>query len=88
MWLLLDASRSMAAGAPPKFDLARRAAAALGCLALAGGDRTGVLAFAGGAAVESPPVRGAGAAPALLRTSSDSRRTAGRRTWRGSSNNS
>jgi uncharacterized protein (DUF58 family) len=39
VYILLDASRSMAFGDPPKFDYARRAAAALGYLALVNSDR-------------------------------------------------
>ena len=39
----------MGLGQPPKFDAARRLAAALGYLALAALDRVGVAAFAGSA---------------------------------------
>jgi len=56
--LLLDCSESMALGRPPKFDAARRAAAALACVALANLEQVQVVAFAGGLTAESPPIRG------------------------------
>jgi uncharacterized protein (DUF58 family) len=56
--LLLDCSPGMRLGRPAKFDQARRLAAALGYLALAGLDRVGVVAFSGGLLGELPPVRG------------------------------
>jgi uncharacterized protein (DUF58 family) len=46
VYLLLDCSRSMGFGNPPKFDLARRLVAALAYIALAELDRICVLAFA------------------------------------------
>ena len=51
--VLLDASASMAA--PGKFDFARRLAAALGYLALSGGDRLAAVAFAAERAVAVTP---------------------------------
>src|SRR6476619_6821924 len=47
VYLLLDASRSMAHGTPPKFDYARQVAAALAYIALADLDRVAVVAFGG-----------------------------------------
>jgi uncharacterized protein (DUF58 family) len=58
VYILLDCSRSMAFGAPPKFDLARRLAAALAYIALADLDRVAVVAFADGAVAELPLTRG------------------------------
>jgi uncharacterized protein (DUF58 family) len=51
--VLLDASASMAA--PGKFDFARRLAAAVGYLALAGGDRLAAVGFWGDRAVSVVP---------------------------------
>ncbi len=45
VYLLLDCSRSMAFGSPPKFDLARQVVAALAYIALADLDRVAVVAF-------------------------------------------
>jgi uncharacterized protein (DUF58 family) len=56
--LLLDCSRSMAFGQPPKFDLARQLAAALAYIALADLDRTSVAAYADGLLTELPVSRG------------------------------
>jgi uncharacterized protein (DUF58 family) len=67
VYLLLDCSRSMAFGAPPKFDLARRIAAALAYIALADLDRVAVVAFADGAAAELPLARGKSRILALLK---------------------
>ncbi|MFH5803446.1 DUF58 domain-containing protein [Alienimonas sp. DA493] len=66
VYLLIDASKSMAHGAPPKFDLARQVAAALAYIALADLDRVAVVAFAGGVVEEMPLTRGKGRALALL----------------------
>ena len=66
IYLLLDASRSMATGTPPKFDLARRVVAALAYIALADLDRVAVVAFAGGVVEEFPLTRGKGRILALL----------------------
>jgi uncharacterized protein (DUF58 family) len=56
--LLVDASRSMDFGAPNKLDAARRAAAALGYLGLAGMDRVSAAFLADGTASPMPPIRG------------------------------
>jgi uncharacterized protein (DUF58 family) len=56
--LLLDCSRSMAFGQPPKFDLARQLVAALAYIALADLDRTSVAAYADGLLAELPVSRG------------------------------
>jgi uncharacterized protein (DUF58 family) len=45
VYFLLDCSRSMAFGDPPKFDLARQVTAALAYIALANLDRIAVIAF-------------------------------------------
>ena len=55
VYLLLDGSRSMAPGRPPKFDAARQVAAALGYVALAGLARVGVTAFADRLIDDLPP---------------------------------
>jgi uncharacterized protein (DUF58 family) len=58
VYLLLDCSRSMAYGDPPKFDYARQIAAALGYIALADLDRVAVVAFAGDIVADFPLTRG------------------------------
>ncbi|MEZ6063829.1 MAG: DUF58 domain-containing protein [Planctomycetaceae bacterium] len=58
VYLLLDCSRSMAAGDTSKFDLARQVAAALAYIALADLDRVSVFAFADGLIDEFPLTRG------------------------------
>lgn len=58
LYLLVDASRSMAHGEPPKLDVAKRIAAALGYVALSGSERVSVLPWAGGVRAPLPPVRG------------------------------
>ena len=63
VYLLLDCSRSMAFGDPPKFDYARQVAAALGYIALADLDRVAVVAFAGDIVADFPLTRGKGADP-------------------------
>jgi uncharacterized protein (DUF58 family) len=55
VYLLLDGSRSMALGRPPKFDAARQVAATLGCVALAGQARVGVTVFADRLIGDLPP---------------------------------
>ena len=55
---LLDCSRSMAFGDPPKFDYARQVAAALAYIALADLDRVAVVAFAGDIVADFPLTRG------------------------------
>src|SRR5271163_2045648 len=56
--IFLDASESMTFGAPPKFDFARRIAAAAGYVALCGFDRVTVHIFP----ELSPPIEGVNAA--------------------------
>ncbi len=55
VYLLLDGSRSMALGRPPKFDAARQVAAALGYVALTGLARVGVTVFADRLIDDLPP---------------------------------
>ena len=56
--ILIDASRSMAFGTPTKFDFARRLAAAIGYIGLAGYDRVGITAFSAGGTKVLGPLRG------------------------------
>ena len=58
VYLMLDCSRSMGFGNPPKFDLARRLVAALAYIGLADLDRISVLSFADGIVDEFPLTRG------------------------------
>jgi uncharacterized protein (DUF58 family) len=58
VYLLLDASRSMGLGTPPKFDYARQVTAALAYVGLADLDRVAVTAFAGDLLAEFPLTRG------------------------------
>lgn len=58
VYILLDASRSMAFGQPAKFDQARQVAAALAYIALADLDRVAVVAFASDILDELPLTRG------------------------------
>ena len=58
VYLLLDCSRSMGFGSPPKFDLARHLIAALAYIALADLDRINVLAFSDRIIDEFPLTRG------------------------------
>jgi uncharacterized protein (DUF58 family) len=58
VYILLDCSRSMAFGSPPKFDFARQVAAALAYIALADLDRVAIVAFAGDIVADFPPTRG------------------------------
>ncbi|MBI2299991.1 MAG: DUF58 domain-containing protein [Armatimonadetes bacterium] len=60
VYLLVDRSRSMAFGAVPKFDHARRLVAALAHIGLAGMDRVTVGGFAGALDKCLPPLRGRG----------------------------
>jgi uncharacterized protein (DUF58 family) len=66
VYLLLDCSKSMAAGDPVKFDYARRVAAALAYVALADLDRVAVVAFAQGVCADFPLTRGKGRILALM----------------------
>ncbi len=65
--LLLDCSPSMGLGRPPKFQLARQIAAALGYASLMNLDRLVVAAFADGLAADLPPLRHASRILRLLR---------------------
>jgi uncharacterized protein (DUF58 family) len=67
VYLLLDSSRSMGLGTPPKFVYARRLAAALAYIALVDLDRVSVTAFAGELGEEFPLSRGKDCLLALLR---------------------
>ncbi len=58
VYLLLDCSRSMAFGSPPKFDLARQIVAALAYIALSDLDRVAVIAFADDIVADFPLTRG------------------------------
>ncbi len=58
VYILLDCSRSMAAGTPPKFDYARRVAAAMAYIALADLDRVSLATFAGDVVSHFPLTRG------------------------------
>jgi uncharacterized protein (DUF58 family) len=58
VYLMLDCSRSMGFGNPPKFDLARQLIAALAYIALADLDRIAVFAFARNTVAEFPLSRG------------------------------
>jgi len=67
VYLLLDCSRSMGFGAPPKFDLARQVTAALAYIAPADLDRIAVVAFAGDIVADFPLARGKARILSLLR---------------------
>ncbi|MDA1232769.1 MAG: DUF58 domain-containing protein [Planctomycetota bacterium] len=58
VYLMLDCSRSMSFGSPPKFDLARHLVAALAYIALADLDRVAIIAYANGVFAELPVTRG------------------------------
>src|SRR3954471_10875048 len=58
VYMLVDASRSMAYGSPAKFDYARRIAAALGYIGLSNFDRVGATVFTDRMLHHLPPVRG------------------------------
>jgi len=65
--LLLDRSASLGVGTPPKIQVAKRVAAALGYLGLSQGERVGVVPFADGVARPLEPGRGRGRVGKLLR---------------------
>lgn len=67
VYILLDSSRSMSFGDPPKFDYARRVAAALAYIALADLDRVAVVAFAGDIVADFPLTRGKARILSLLK---------------------
>ena len=60
IYFLLDCSRSMAFGTPPKFDFARQVAAALAYIALADLDRVAFVGFANDILADFPLTRGKG----------------------------
>jgi uncharacterized protein (DUF58 family) len=65
--LLCDTSASLSYGDPPKLDVARKIAAAVGYMALADAERAQLLSTAGGLTRDHRPSRGRGGLPALLR---------------------
>jgi uncharacterized protein (DUF58 family) len=65
--LVVDASASLDAGDPPKMEVARRVAAAIGYLALASSERAQVLAASDGLVRMREPMRGRAALAKLLR---------------------
>jgi uncharacterized protein (DUF58 family) len=67
VYLLLDCSRSMGFGNPPKFDFARQVTAALAYIALADLDRIAVVAFANDIVADYPLTRGKGRILSLLK---------------------
>ncbi|MEX2138328.1 MAG: DUF58 domain-containing protein [Pirellulales bacterium] len=67
VYLLLDCSRSMGFGKPPKFDLARQVIAALAYIALADLDRIAVVAFSDSIVADFPLTRGKARILSLLR---------------------
>jgi uncharacterized protein (DUF58 family) len=67
VYILLDCSRSMTFGTPPKFDLARQVAAALAYIALADLDRVAVVAYAGDIIADYPLTRGKARILSLLK---------------------
>lgn len=58
VYLLVDTSPSMAVGAPPKLETAKRVAAALGYVALSGSERVSVMTFGAGLTNAFAPYRG------------------------------
>jgi uncharacterized protein (DUF58 family) len=67
IYLFIDASASMAFGAPSKIEYARKIAAALSYVALLNHDRVNVVAFAEGAVRTLPTRRGKNQAPQVFR---------------------
>jgi len=67
VYILLDCSRSMSIGSPPKFNVAQRLAATLGYLALAESASLSVAAFAGSIRADFPPARTTARALGLFR---------------------
>lgn len=65
--IIVDASRSMAFGAPGKLEYACKLAAAIGYIGLAGHDRVCVEAFSGEGSALFPPARGKGSAGELFK---------------------
>jgi uncharacterized protein (DUF58 family) len=64
--LVCDASASLGYGQPPKLDVARRLAAAVGYMTLARSERAQLFVAGPGLVREHPPARGRGGLPALL----------------------
>ena len=82
VYFLLDCSRSMAFGEPPKFDFARQVTAALAYIALADLDRVAIVAFAADIMADLPLTRGKGRILALLKFLENLRPTGRRhRSW-------
>lgn len=67
VYILLDASRSMAFGKPAKFDFARQVGAALAYIALADLDRVAIVAFGGEIVADFPLTRGKARILSLLK---------------------
>ena len=67
LYLLVDTSRSLAFGTPPKIDVARRIAAALGYVALSGSERVAVAPYGPGLREPLAPSRGRRRIGPLLR---------------------
>ena len=67
VYLMIDCSRSMGFGSPPKFDLARQLTAALAYIALADLDRIAVVAYANDIISEFPVTRGKARILALMK---------------------
>src|SRR4051812_9644203 len=67
VYVLIDCSASMGFGTPPKFDFARRVAAALAYIALADLDRVAIVAFAGDIVADLPLTRGKARILSLLK---------------------
>lgn len=67
VYFLLDCSRSMGFGTPPKFDLARQVTAALAYIALADLDRVSVVAYSQEILADFPLTRGKDRILSLLR---------------------
>jgi uncharacterized protein (DUF58 family) len=67
VYLMIDCSRSMGFGSPPKFDLARQLTAALAYIALADLDRIAVVAYANDIISEFPVTRGKARILALIK---------------------
>ena len=65
--LVCDTSASLEFGEPKKLDVARRLAAALGYMTLAGGERAQLVVAGAGQAHELPPIRGRQGLPTLWR---------------------
>jgi uncharacterized protein (DUF58 family) len=65
--LLIDASASLDAGEPPKLLVAKKLAAGIGYMTIAGSERAQVLTAGEGLARTYPPTRGRSSLPTLLR---------------------